>query len=106
MRTIEAADDLKTMLAAERAILFKHSTSCTLSALAWHQVTRFVEKFPAAAVFVINVLEHGQLSSEAETRLGVRHETPQAILVERGKAIQTASHLRVRLKTLSKWWER
>lgn len=105
MRKIETAGDLETMLAAERAILFKHSTSCPVSASAWRHVAKFVDKFPSAEIFVIHVIEQRGLSREAETRLGVRHESPQAILVKQGKAIQHASHFRVRLKTLSKWWE-
>ena len=104
MQTIEATEDLSTMLAGERAILFKHSTRCELSASAWRHVQKFVETCPSANVFVINVIENRSMSREVESRLGVRHETPQVILVEGGQAIRDASHRRVRVKTLSKWW--
>ena len=57
-----------------------------------------------AKVFVINVVEHRSLSGEAESRLGVRHETPQVILLENGQAVRDASHRRVRVKTLASWW--
>lgn len=105
MRTIEAAEDLSTLLDAERAILFKHSSRCELSALAWRQVEKFVATCPAAEVFVINVIENHSMSLEAESRLGVRHETPQVILVEAGQAVRQASHRHVRVKTLKEWWD-
>jgi bacillithiol system protein YtxJ len=104
MQTIEATEDLAIMLASERAILFKHSTRCNLSASARRHVEQFVESYPTANVFVINVVEHRSLSGEAESRLGVRHETPQVILLENGQAVRDASHRRVRVKTLASWW--
>ena len=35
-------------------------------------------------------------------KLGVRHETPQAILVRRGKAVWSASHFRVNAASIEK----
>ena len=70
MRKIESAGDLEMMLDADRAILFKHSTNCGFSAAAWRQVAKFVEKFPAAEVFVITVSEPRRLS---QTRLPIQN---------------------------------
>ena len=105
MQTIEVTEDLSTMLAGERAILFKHSSRCELSTSARRHVEKFVATCPSANVFVINVIENRSMSSEAENRLGVRHETPQVILVEGGQAVRQASHRKVRIKTLNKWWD-
>ena len=105
MQTIEVTEDLSTMLAGERAILFKHSSRCELSAWARRHVEKFVATCPSANVFMINVIENRSMSSEAENRLGVRHETPQVILVEGGQAVRQASHRKVRIKTLNKWWD-
>jgi len=105
MQTIEAIEDLSTMLAGERAILFKHSSRCELSAWARRHVEKFVATCPSANVFVINVIENRSMSSEVENLLGVRHETPQVILVEGGQAVRQASHRKVRIKTLNKWWD-
>lgn len=91
-------------MTADRAILFKHSTRCELSASAWLHIERFEENFPAAPVFIVDVIRHRSVSDEAESRLQVRHESPQAILVEDGQAVQQASHRGVRLKTLTEWW--
>jgi bacillithiol system protein YtxJ len=104
VKQLEAFEDLQELMTAERAILFKHSTRCELSFSARVQIERFAENFPAAQVFVIDVLRHRRVSNEAETRLQVRHESPQAILVESGQATQQASHRAVSLETLSEWW--
>lgn len=104
MMTIETAEELLELLTSERAILFKHSTRCGLSTSALLHVEDFAEKFPAAEVYMINVIQNRSVSREAEERLGVRHETPQIIFVEGGQAMRHASHRRVTFEALSAWW--
>ena len=41
------------------------------------------------------VQTHRPVSDAAAERLGLRHETPQAILVRDGKVIWNASHFRI-----------
>jgi bacillithiol system protein YtxJ len=48
------------------------------------------------------VQTHRDVSNAVAARLGVRHETPQAILVRGGKAIWSASHFRVNAASLDK----
>jgi bacillithiol system protein YtxJ len=51
---------------------------------------------------MVTVQTHRELSNAIAQRLGVRHETPQAILVRDGRAIWTASHFRVNAIELQK----
>ena len=44
---------------------------------------------------MVTVQTHRDVSNAVATRLGVRHETPQALLVRDGQVIWTASHFRV-----------
>jgi len=104
MRTIESTEELLALLASERAILYKHSTRCGLSTSALLHVEDFAEKFPAAELYMINVIQNRSVSCEAEDRLGIRHETPQVILVEGGQVMRHASHRQVNVETLSEWW--
>jgi bacillithiol system protein YtxJ len=41
------------------------------------------------------VQSHRRLSEEAAARFGIRHETPQAILLRDGRPIWSASHFRI-----------
>ena len=41
------------------------------------------------------IATHRGLSDEAAARLGVRHETPQAILLRDGRPVWSASHFRI-----------
>lgn len=68
-------------------LLFKHSNSCPISARAYRQMQEV--KTP---VSIIVVQDERDLSREVATRTGVRHETPQALVLRNGRAVWAASH--------------
>jgi bacillithiol system protein YtxJ len=72
---------------AEPVLLFKHSNSCPISARAYRQMQEV--KVP---ISIIVVQDGRELSREVETRTGVRHETPQALVLRNGRAAWNASH--------------
>ena len=72
---------------AEPVLLFKHSNSCPISARAYRQMQEV--KVP---VSILVVQEGRELSRDVATRTGVRHETPQALVLRNGRAVWAASH--------------
>ena len=68
-------------------LLFKHSNACPISARAYSQMTAV--KTP---VSIVVVQKSRDLSREVEQRTGVRHETPQALVLRNGRAVWNASH--------------
>ncbi|MFW6083988.1 MAG: bacillithiol system redox-active protein YtxJ [Gemmatimonadota bacterium] len=106
MKTIRSLEALDRVLARDRVLLYKHSTRCGLSTRAQRQIRRFMENFPAAPVYLVDVIADRSVSDAIEARLGIRHETPQAILVEDGDPLRDASHRGVRADVLTAWWER
>ena len=97
-------DDLDAAIAesCERPVLlFKHSRTCGVSCEALDELHAHVEESQGSAAYkLITVQSHRQLSNEAATRLGVRHETPQAILLRDGRPVWTASHFRITKRQL------
>jgi bacillithiol system protein YtxJ len=81
-------------------VFFKHSTQCGRSAAAHDEVERFALRHPEVPCGMVLVIEDQELSDSMEERFGIRHESPQAIVVSRGKAVWHASHLRVTAKAL------
>lgn len=84
-------------------LLFKHSRTCGISHEALDALHELVEQGSAegAAYKVITVPSHRHISELAERRLGVRHETPQAILLKDGKPVWKASHFRITTEALT-----
>jgi len=82
-------------------LLFKHSRTCGISCEALDELRAHLEDGVLRAAYkMITVQSHRGLAAEAATRLGVRHETPQAILLRDGRAVWNASHFRITKKQL------
>ena len=104
LTTVQRVDELEKLIAESDnrpLLLFKHSRSCGISAEALDELIEHVTAATASATAldpryaVVTVQTHRDVSNAVAARLGVRHETPQAIIVRRGKAVWSASHFRV-----------
>lgn len=69
------------------AILFLHDPGCPISRAAYRQMVRLDADIP-----LIDVRRAHALSRIVEERTGVRHESPQAIVLRQGRAVWSASH--------------
>jgi bacillithiol system protein YtxJ len=99
LTSLSHIDELEAAIAesCERPVLlFKHSRTCGISCGALDELHAHVETAePQAAYKLITVQSHRGLSDQAARRLGIRHETPQAILLRDGRPVWTASHFRI-----------
>jgi bacillithiol system protein YtxJ len=71
-------------------VLFKHSLTCPISSAAYKEMSD-VE----ADVSLIVVQSARDVSREVETLTGIRHESPQAIILRNGRAVWNVSHWRI-----------
>ena len=103
---VNRLDELEQLIAeSERhpLLLFKHSYSCGISAEALDELVEHLSAPPSDVRYaIVTVQTHRDISNAVATRFGIRHETPQAILVRGGKAIWSASHFRVNAASLDK----
>jgi bacillithiol system protein YtxJ len=108
---VQRIDELETLIAESDnrpLLLFKHSRSCGISAEALDELIEHVNAARSNAsthdprYAVVTVQTHRDVSNAVAARLGVRHETPQAIIVRSGKAVWSASHFRVNAASIQK----
>lgn len=78
-------------------VLFKHSTTCPISSAAYRQMSQV--KVDVSLVIVQSARE---VSGEIASRTGIRHESPQAIVVRNGEAVWSASHFDITAKAVEK----
>ena len=71
-------------------LLFKHSSTCPISATAYKEMTKLERD-----IALVVVQRARDISREIEARTGVRHESPQALVLRNGEAVWTASHWNV-----------
>jgi bacillithiol system protein YtxJ len=77
---------------AQAVVLFKHSSSCSLSHSAHAQMETIAAELP---VYRLVVQQSRALSNRIEQHFGIRHESPQVIVLHGGRAVFNASHRKV-----------
>jgi bacillithiol system protein YtxJ len=92
LRTVQALDGVWN---DEALVLFKHSTQCGRSAQVYEEVQRFAAEHREVRIHLVKVIEARPVSNEVERRAGVRHESPQVLIVKRGAVVWHEAHLRV-----------
>jgi len=69
----------------DRVVLFKHSKICPVSTKAKKEVEAFSEEHPDVPVFMIVVQDQRILSDKIAENKGIKHESPQVIVIEHGE---------------------
>ena len=82
-----ALDHLFTGSHQTPVVLFKHSTACPISRAAYQEMSGL-----DGEVALVVVQTSRDVSREVATRTGIRHESPQAIILRNGKPVWSASH--------------
>ena len=76
--------------------LFKHSLTCPISADAYHRIAQ------ADAEINIVIVQHARnVSNAIAEKTGIRHESPQTIVLKDGEAIYHASHYSIEAEKIS-----
>ena len=97
---VNSADDIDRALAAPVALLYKHSETCPVSAMAQREIDRLEHDRPGLDIWVVDVHANRAISREIAERFTIRHESPQAILVRGGEAVWHSSHYGVTARAI------
>jgi bacillithiol system protein YtxJ len=96
--------ELETAITESRerpVLLFKHSRTCGISCEALDELHAHIEGAAAGAAYkLITVQSHRRISDEVAARFGIRHESPQAILLRDGQPVWTGSHFKITARQL------
>lgn len=86
-------DEIEKISFEKPVAIFKHSTRCSVSRMAWNQFSnQFDIEFEKMELYFLDLLAHRSVSNEVAERFGVIHQSPQLIIVKDGKAVYDASH--------------
>jgi len=103
--TLAEVGELERVLerSRERPVwLFKHSLTCGVSARARREYQRFVAANGEGADFTLLEIQRARpLSRVVVEATGVRHASPQAILLRDGRAVWHASHSGITVERLA-----
>jgi len=111
LTALHDVEDLDRVLSESHTrplLLFKHSFSCGVSVEALDELIDHLNADVVAAgvpdprYAIVTVQTHREVSNAVSSKLGVRHETPQALLIRDGRVVWSASHFRVTAEAMKK----
>jgi bacillithiol system protein YtxJ len=85
-------DEIVALSNEKPAVIFKHSTRCSVSRMALKQFETEYDLDDAVDVYFLDLLEHRDISNEIAARFGVYHQSPQLLLIKEGKSVYDVSH--------------
>lgn len=74
-----------------RTVIYKHSPTCSLCSWSEHVLDKFTKE-EDVELQLVDVFKNRAFSQGIEARFGVRHESPQILIIEDGKVLWHASH--------------
>ncbi|WP_339839179.1 bacillithiol system redox-active protein YtxJ [uncultured Flavobacterium sp.] len=90
---VKLLDQVDVISQTKPVVIFKHSTRCSISRFA---LKRFEAEFnydeDKIDWYLLDLLNHRDISNEMAHRYNVQHQSPQIIVVRNGKAIYHDSH--------------
>lgn len=81
-------------------VLFLHDYTCPISRAAYSEMQRLSPEIIGETRLVDVGREHA-LKQQIEAETGVRHESPQAIILRDGKPVWDASHFAITAKSVT-----
>ncbi len=105
LKIIENTNDLDNALKnAETTpiVLFKHSSTCPISAGAYSRIAKSIEDGSLKAdVYMLIVQKSRELSNYIEEKFGIQHESPQVIVMYKNEAVWSASHNSIKVEAIN-----
>jgi len=102
---LRSTDEIEALFERSRQVpvlVFKHSLTCPISHHAYDEFRRFAASGAAGAELALIEIQNARPASAAfAERSGVRHESPQAILLRDGDVAWHASHGAIRQDALA-----
>ena len=90
---LETADQLKEIEnSADYNVIFKHNVTCPISKGVKQDLEFDEDSLPAnTPVYILDLLNHRDLSDAIAKDFNVEHESPQALVIKDGKCVYNCS---------------
>jgi bacillithiol system protein YtxJ len=102
MHKIATEADVATAFAQPLAVVYKHSPICPTSGIAYEEIRSLRRLQQDVPVYLVDVIQSRPLSRYIAERLGVVHQSPQAIILRSGVPAWHGSHFDLRADIMSR----
>lgn len=89
----------------QNILIFKHSTACSTSRMTLDRLERNwnEEEMAKLKPYYLDLLSFREISNALAQRFDVEHESPQVLIIKKGKSIYDQSHFGIDYKSLKEF---
>ena len=102
MQNLTTTSEFDALLEAPTALVYKHSTRCPISAMAYEQIGELNRVHPDAPIYMVDVHSGRDVSDYIAEKLGIAHHSPQVVLLRDGKAVWRAEHFDIKARAMAR----
>ena len=82
-------------------VIFKHSTSCSISSMARYRLENSWDiDAEQVELYFLDLIRFRNISNFIAETFGIRHESPQAIMIHKGVVVHHNSHLDISVDSI------
>jgi bacillithiol system protein YtxJ len=98
----EILDQIIEESKAKPVIIFKHSTSCSISAMALNRLERSWNDADMNGVkpYYLDLIAYRGISNAIAEKFGVMHQSPQVLVIKNGECVHDDSHMGINYQSL------
>jgi bacillithiol system protein YtxJ len=93
LTSMEQLDTVVNESMQQPVVIFKHSTRCSISSMAFDRLQRSWDNGDDIKPYYLDLIEHRDISNQIVEKFGVRHQSPQVIILKGGQVIYDNSHM-------------
>jgi bacillithiol system protein YtxJ len=93
---------IKTESNTQPILIFKHSTTCSISRATLDRLERNWKEEEMATLkpYFLDLLSYRSISNQVADDFNIEHQSPQVLIISNGKAVYTSSHFGIDYKNL------
>jgi len=88
---VHQLDEIVEISQNQPVVIFKHSTRCSISSTALSRFERAWGDTENAA-FYLDLIAYRPISLEIAEKFGIQHQSPQALVIDKGACTYSATH--------------
>lgn len=99
----EEVDEIHLASNAKIQVIYKHSRSCGVCYISRNSLEKMEDDIRESIdLYMVDVIRDRPISKYISEKYGIRHESPQMLIIKEGEVIWHGSHYKVKLDNLLK----
>ena len=99
LNSAELADEVIHKSKMKPQIIFKHSTRCSISAMAFGRLRPGI---PNVDYYLVDVIAHRDISNLITQKFNVSHQSPQLLIINMEKCVFDTSHFDISIAVMER----